>query len=96
MIKAGDKVVCPVALGSRDARDYTDPVEVDFDRGARRHLAFGFGQHICIGMHLARLELVTALRCWLANVPPFSLPPGYQAPWHGGVSLGLDALELRW
>jgi len=96
MIKAGDKVVCPVALGSRDARDYTDPVEVDFDRGARRHLAFGFGQHICIGMHLARLELITALRCWLANVPPFSLPPGYQAPWHGGVSLGLDALELRW
>lgn len=96
MIKAGDKVVCPAALGSRDALDYARPTEVDFDRGARRHLAFGFGQHICIGMHLARLELITAIECWLANMPPFHLPPGYQALWHGGVSLGLDELELQW
>lgn len=95
-IKAGDKVVCPSVLGSRDERDYPNPESVDFDRRALRHLAFGFGQHICIGMHLARLELVTAMECWLAHVPPFRMPDGYQPPWHGGISLGLDALELQW
>jgi len=95
-IKAGDRVVCPGALGSRDRHDYVDPDQVDFNRGSLRHLAFGFGQHICVGMHLARLELVTALECWLANMPPFRIPEGYQPPWHGGISFGLDALELEW
>ena len=61
-----------------------------------RHLAFGFGQHICIGMHLARLELITAIECWLAEAPTFRIPNGYRPSWHGGVSLGLDALELEW
>jgi Cytochrome P450 len=94
--KAGDKIVCPTVLGSRDADDYADPARVDFDRGAMRHLAFGFGQHICIGMHLARLELITAIECWLAEAPTFRIPNGYRPSWHGGVSLGLDALELEW
>lgn len=96
LIKAGDKVVCPGPLGSRDVHDYPNPAHVDFDRAALRHLAFGFGQHICIGMHLARLELVTAIECWLARLPQFRLPDGYRPPWHGGISFGLDALELEW
>ncbi|GAA0333013.1 cytochrome P450 [Sphingomonas oligophenolica] len=95
-IKAGDRVVCPSTLGSRDSHDYINPDRVDFDRGSLRHLAFGFGQHICIGMHLARLELVTAIECWLATMPQFRMPDGYQPPWHGGISFGLDALELQW
>jgi len=96
LIKAGDKVVCPTILGSRDESDYADPARVDFDRGALRHLSFGFGPHICVGMHLARLELITAIECWLANLPPFRMPDGYRPTWHGGVSLGLNELELEW
>jgi len=95
-IKAGDVVVCPSVLASRDSTVYADPAKVDFDRGATRHFAFGLGKHICIGMHLARLELIVSLQCWLANVPRFHTPEGYRPPWHGGVSLGLDALELNW
>lgn len=96
LIKAGERVVCPTVLGSRDPADYADPRESDFDRGARRHLAFGFGQHICIGMHLARLELVGAMRAWLAVIPQFCMPEGYLPPWHGGISFGLDELWLEW
>jgi len=96
LIKAGDKVVCPSILGSRDESDYADPATVDFDRHATRHLGFGFGQHICIGMHLARLELITAIECWLARLPHFRMPDGYTPTWHGGVSLGLNELELEW
>lgn len=96
LIKAGERVVCPTALGSRDPTDYADPRASDFDRGARRHLAFGFGQHICIGMHLARLELIGAMRAWLAAIPQFRTPEGYRPPWHGGISFGLDELRLEW
>jgi len=96
LIKAGDKVVCPSILGSRDESDYSNPAAVDFDRHATRHLGFGFGQHICIGMHLARLELITAIECWLARLPHFRMPDGYTPTWHGGVSLGLNELELEW
>lgn len=96
LIKAGERVVCPTALGSRDPADYVEPGQSDFDRGARRHLAFGFGQHICIGMHLARLELVGAMRAWLAAIPQFRMPQGYRPPWHGGISFGLDELRLEW
>ena len=95
-IRAGEAVACPTSIGSRDAVDYDDPARVDLDRGARRHLAFGFGQHICLGMHLARLELVTALECWLAAVPPFCLPQGYTPSSHAGISFGLDDLQLEW
>jgi len=95
-IKAGDMVVCPGALGSRDPADFAEPDRVKFDRRATRHLGFGFGQHICVGMHLARLELITAIECWLATMPQFRLPPGYRPPSHGGISFGLDELELEW
>jgi cytochrome P450 len=95
-IRKGESVVCPTPLGSRDSADYAEPAEVDFDRHAVRHLAFGFGQHICVGMHLARLELVTSIECWLANMPPFRLPENYQPPCHDGVSIGLDELKLQW
>jgi cytochrome P450 len=95
-IKQGESVVCPTFLGSRDSVAYADPASVDFGRNATRHLAFGFGQHICVGMHLARLELITSIECWLANLPAFRMPESYLPACHGGVSLGLDELRLQW
>ena len=77
-------------------QDYAEAEKVDFDRGAPRHLAFGFGQHICLGMHLAKLELITAIECWLTNLPAFRLAQDFSPSWHGGISLGLDVLELEW
>jgi hypothetical protein len=47
-------------------------------------------------MHLARLELITAIECWLEAMPQFRLPPGYQPSSHGGISFGLNELELEW
>ena len=95
-IRAGDVVTCPTPVGSRDTVDFTNPDTVDFARGAPRHFAFGFGPHICLGMHLARLEMVETIGLWLERVPPFKMPEGYQVPVHGGLTLGVDALELVW
>ena len=77
-IPAGSVMVLGLASGSRD--DSVCPHGEDFDvtRGdvARRHLAFNFGIHLCVGAPLARLEVV-ALDVMLDRLPRLALDPGY-------------------
>ncbi|MEU8249094.1 cytochrome P450 [Nonomuraea sp. NPDC048916] len=44
-----------------DPAAFKDPAELDVERGARHHLAFGFGPHQCLGQNLARMELPKSL-----------------------------------
>jgi cholest-4-en-3-one 26-monooxygenase len=56
-IKAGDKVVIWNASANRDEAVFPDPFKFDIGRWPNEHLAFGYGEHFCLGSHLARLEL---------------------------------------
>jgi cytochrome P450 len=57
-IAAGDKVVVWFAAGNRDPEHYPDPHRLDLGRNPRDHLTFGRGgPHMCLGAHLARLEV---------------------------------------
>jgi len=57
-IKEGDKVLLWFVSGSRDEAAFDTPEEVNFGRTPNRHLAFGQGgPHVCLGMHLAKLEV---------------------------------------
>jgi cholest-4-en-3-one 26-monooxygenase len=56
-IKAGDKVVIWNASANRDEQVFPDPFKFDIGRWPNEHLAFGYGEHFCLGSHLARLEL---------------------------------------
>ena len=57
-IRQGQKVLYWFASGNRDDTAFSDPFHVDFARTPNRHLAFGQGgPHVCLGMHLARLEV---------------------------------------
>ncbi len=57
-IRKGDKVLLWFVSGSRDEEVFTNADEADFARTPNRHLAFGQGgPHVCLGMHLAKLEI---------------------------------------
>jgi cytochrome P450 len=59
-IRKGDKVVMWYVSGNRDERFFTDPDRYDIRReNIRKHLAFGFGIHRCMGNRLAELQLHT-------------------------------------
>ena len=57
-IKQGDGVCMYYLAGNRDEAVFDAPFEFRVDRHPNRHLAFGFGAHVCLGMALSRLELV--------------------------------------
>lgn len=57
-IRAGDKVVYWFCSANRDETVFDDPFTVDLARTPNKHMAFGQnGPHVCLGMHLARLEV---------------------------------------
>jgi cytochrome P450 len=74
-IPAGSLVVLLLGSANRDERRFSDPDVFDVGRDARGHLAFGFGEHFCLGSALARLEARVALEALvpeLARLEPAS------------------------
>jgi cytochrome P450 len=55
-IRAGDKVGLYYVSANRDETVFEDPDTFDIRREHNKHVAFGFGEHFCLGIHLARLE----------------------------------------
>ena len=95
-MKAGDWITINSALGSLDGEEFADPLEVDLDRTGVRHFAFNYGPHFCMGSHLARREIITAIREWLARVPSWRVKPGSEVMVHGGGVFGVERLQLEW
>ncbi|MER7814512.1 cytochrome P450 [Streptomyces sp. NPDC096153] len=69
LIRAGEGVIGLSASGNHDESVFSDPERLDFERGAKHHLAFGHGIHQCIGQNLAKVELEVVFNALLARVP---------------------------
>jgi cytochrome P450 len=66
-IGAGEFIGVSVLATNRDPGVFERPLDYDISReNARRHLSFSFGEHFCLGAHLARIELRAALERVLA------------------------------
>jgi cytochrome P450 len=96
-IRERELVVLSIAGANRDPSVFPDPDRFDVGRAnARLHAAFAHGPHVCIGMHLARLEAHTAIAQVLERLPGLRLEPGQEATPRGLVFRKPAALRVRW
>ena len=97
-IEAGDGVVCMLSTANRDESAFPSAEDLDVGRDARRHVAFGFGVHQCLGQPLARMELQVALETLFRRLPELRLAvPFEQLRFRGDmVVYGLEALPVAW
>lgn len=96
-IRRGDPVTVSITAANRDPAVFADPEAFRLGReNARRHLAFAHGPHFCLGMDLARLETVVALRTLLERMPGLRLAPGSPHEVRGLVFRKPRAVRVHW
>lgn len=72
-VAAGSRIMLSFASANRDERRWDDPERFDITREAAGHLAFGHGEHACVGMGLARLEGAAVLGSLVGRVATIEL-----------------------
>ena len=72
-IPAGEKVVLVTGSANHDERVYAEPELFSIDRTFDHPVTFGFGIHVCLGAHLARLEARIMLEEFLARFPSYAI-----------------------
>ncbi len=97
-IGKGSAVQVSLAAANRDRSCFADPDRFDIRRAPNPHLAFGAGAHFCVGAHLARLELQTALRALATRFPGLRLATEVSQARYAQDTLvrALHALRVTW
>jgi cytochrome P450 len=85
-IPTGTHVSVSVAAANRDPKRYPDPDRFDPSRKNIAHLTFGGGPHLCLGMHLARMEAAVAINALLDRLPDLRLDPNAPTPHISGMA----------
>ncbi len=93
LFRKEDMATVPTMAANRDAEEFSNPNEIQYDRSPNRHLGFGLGPHRCLGIHLARRELRVALQVLHRKLPDYHLDPERDAVAVGGMK-GLASLPL--
>jgi cytochrome P450 len=74
-IPAGSAVQICIGAANHDPSRWDDPQRFDITREPQSHVAFGWGQHVCLGMHLARTEITAAVESLVDRLPNLRLDP---------------------
>ncbi len=97
-LKRGDKIIASLAAANADPLEFDEPERFDIHRNRpQRHVGFGGGIHLCLGLHLARAEGQVALERLFTRYPDLSIPaPTEERQWirrigiHGFERLPVD------
>jgi hypothetical protein len=93
----GDFVEISIAGANRDPAYFPDPDRFDVRReNAKHHVAFAHGPHVCVGMHLARLEALTAVEQLFERLPGLRLDPEQPTAPRGLVFRKPPRLDVIW
>jgi cytochrome P450 len=96
-VPAGSTIGVSIGSANHDEKYWTDPDEFDIFRPQRQHLAFAWGPHMCLGMHLARMETRVALNRLLDRLPGLRFDPDIEPPSITGmVFRAPTALPVAW
>jgi len=96
-IRAGSPVGVCIAAANRDPRHFRDPDRFDIHRREQGHITFGWGRHLCLGQHVARMEMSVALNRFMDRLP--SLRFDGEAPTsrqRGFLFRSPGSLPVRW
>jgi cytochrome P450 len=96
LMKKGDLLSVPLALGNYDEEAFENAGEIKLDRNPNRHIAFTHGAHNCLGSKLARREIITAIEEWIQRMPNFRVPDDRPAVARGGAVFGVDEMHIVW
>ena len=97
LIDEGELVTISIAGANRDPDFFPDPDRFDARReNARQQIAFASGPHVCIGMHLARLEAHTTIGRLLDRLPRLRLDPRHPTAPRGLVFRKPPTLHVVW
>lgn len=99
VIRAGDAVSVSLLGANRDGERFEHPDELDFGRGGRGQVGFGHGVHVCLGQHLARLEMRIVFARLLERFPNLRLAvPTEEIPLSGelAVTFSVQRLPVAW
>ncbi|MCU1392130.1 MAG: cytochrome [Ilumatobacteraceae bacterium] len=95
-IPAGATVTAMVASANRDPAVYENPEVFDIFRDPKQHMSFGTGPHLCLGMHLARMETRIAVNALFDRLPDLRLlvDPAHARPHIRGDSIFRNPTSL--
>jgi cytochrome P450 len=93
-LREGDHVALILGAANSDPCEFGD-VDVDFKRYPNRHVAFGAGPHLCLGVHLARLELRVAIEELHRSIPKYRIPESCELRFSPGIRQPAR-LPLEW
>jgi cytochrome P450 len=94
-IEEGERALLMLGAANRDPAQFADPDCPDFGRSPNPHLAFGVGIHRCLGMHLARMEMVIAFEELFAAVEEIRLHPGQRPTYRAGQVWGATSVPVE-
>lgn len=93
-IKIGQRVLVLFGSAARDDAEFDRPNEFIWNRPIKRVLSFGFGQHHCTGIHLARLELRILVRSFLERVKDYSFDLAHATRFPSSFQWGWNSLPV--
>ena len=94
-IREGDSLLLSYPSANRDEDAFDAPFEFRVDRSPNRHMAFGFGPHVCLGQHLAKLEMRILFGELLSRLQHIELAG--QPEWiHANFVGGLKSLPISY
>lgn len=104
LVRRGEGVIVSLIAGNRDPRAFGAnegecPADtLDIARNARRHVAFGFGSHQCLGQNLARVEMQVAWPRLFERIPGLRLAIAEdELPFKkNSIVYGLNSLPVTW